>query len=220
MSETNERVLLLVGSPKGLERSQSARLGRLVVEGLIERGWTSESIHLHAAVESEEGQRELLEAIGCADVVLFAAPLYLDTLPAPAIRALELVAAQRRPGDVGRPPRFVSIIQCGSIEPRQNDTCQRILQRFVDRVGFEWIGGISLGGGGRIAKHARRAFDLLIEAVDLELLVPDEVERLTRKASMASRLYVIVGNAMWRRWADRNGVKDGLRARPYDRRAS
>jgi hypothetical protein len=220
VSEANERVLLLVGSPKGLERSNSARLGRLVVDGLVECGWASESIHLHAAVESEEGQRELLEAIDRADVVLFAAPLYVDSLPAPAIRALEWIAAHRRPGGVKRPPRFVSIIQCGFAEPRQNDTCQRILRWFVDRVGFEWIGGVSLGGGGRIAKRARRAFDLLIEAVDLDILVPDEVERLTRKPLMASRLYVSSGNVMWRRWADKNGVKDRLRARPYERQTS
>lgn len=217
MSDANERILLLVGSPKGLEKSNSARLGRLVVDGLVECGWASESIHLHAAVESEEGQRELLEAIDRADVVLFAAPLYVDSLPAPAIRALERIAAHRRPAGAKRPPRFVSIIQCGFVEPSQNDTCQRILRRFVDRVGFEWIGGVSLGGGGRIARRARSAIDLLIEAVDLEILIPDEVERLTRKASVASRLYVIAGNAAWRGWASKNGVKDRLRARPYTR---
>ena len=216
----SERVLLLVGSPKGLERSASARLGRLVVDGLEERGWTSESMHLRAAVKSEESQRELFEAIDRSGVVLFAAPLYVDSLPAPAIRALELIAAHRRSGDAKRVPRFVSIINCGFIEPRQNDTCQGILQRFADRAGFEWVTGVSLGGAGQISKRVRLALDILTEALDLEILVPYEVERLTRKPLMPSWLYVIGGNVMWKRSADKNGVKDRLREQPYRRPVS
>ena len=217
MSNVSERVLLLVGSPKGLEKSNSARLGRLVVDGLEERGWTYESIHLHVAVKSEEGQRDLFEAIDRADVVLFAAPLYVDSLPAPAIRALELIAAHRRSGDAKHVPRFVSIINCGFVEPSQNDTCQAILQRFADRTGFDWVTGVSLGGGGQIPKRVRLALGMLTEALDLEILVPEEVERLTRKPSMPGRLYVVAGNFMWKRLADKSGVKDQLRAQPYKR---
>ena len=220
MNGVSERILLLAGSPKGLEKSSSARLGRLVVEGLEEREWSSESIHLHAAVESEEGRRNLFEAIDRADVVLLAAPLYVDSLPAPAIRALELIAGHRRQAGEKRVPRFVSIITCAFVEPSQNDTCQRILHRFVDRAGLEWLTSVSLGGGGRITKRVREAFDILTEAVDLQILVPGEVERLTRKPLMPSWLYVVVGNVMWKRLADRNGVKDRLRARPYERPGS
>ena len=220
MSDASEHVLLLVGSPKGLEKSNSARLGRLVVDGLEERGWTRESIHLHAAVKSEEGQRDLFEAIDRANVVLFTAPLYVDSLPAPAIRALELIAAHRRSGDAKRVPRFVSIINCGFVEPSQNDTCQRILQRFADRTGFDWVAGVSLGGGGQIPKRVRLALGMLTEALDLKILVPGEVERLTRKPSMPGWLYVIGGNFMWKRLADKNGVKDQLRAQPYKRPGS
>jgi hypothetical protein len=220
MSKAGERVLLLVGSPKGLEESSSARLGRLVVDGLEERGWTSESIHLHAAVKSEEGRQELFEAIDRANVVVFATPLYVDSLPAPAIRTLELIAAHRSASDVKRVPRFVSIVHCGFVEPSQNDTCQRILLRFADRAGFERVAGVSLGGGGRIPKRVRSAFDILVEALDLEILVPGEVERLTRKPLMAGWLYVIGGNMGWKRLADKSGVKDQLRAQPYKRARS
>jgi len=216
VSDGGGRVLLLVGSPKGLEESDSARIGRTLVDRLEGRGWTSEAVHLHAAVRTEEGRRELLDAIDRASVVLFAAPLYVDSLPAPAIRALEAIAAHRRTGSVSRVPRFVTLIRCGFVEPSQNDTCQRILQRFAERAGFEWLTGVSLGGGGRIPKRVRDALDILAEALDLEILVPDEVERLTRKPLMPSWLYVVVGNFMWRRWAARNGVKDRLRDRPYD----
>jgi len=220
VSDGSERVLLLVGSPKGPEKGSSARLGRWIVDGLEERGWTSEAIHLHAAVRTGEGRQGLLESIDRANLVLFAAPLYVDSLPAPAIRAMEQIAEHRRAGDTRRVPRFVSILNCGFVEPSQNETCQRILQWFADRARFEWVTGVSLGGGGRIPRRVRRAFDLLVEALDLEILVPDEVQRLTRKPLMPGWLYVLGGNVMWKRWADKNGVKDRLRAQPYRRSGS
>lgn len=220
MSEGGPRVVLLVGSPKGLEKSASARLGGAVVSGLEERGWTSESIHLNAAVASDLGRRELVETVDRADVVLFASPLYVDSLPAPAIRALELIAANRRVGRTDRVPRFVPMINCGFVEASQNDTCLRILQRFADGAAFEWLAGISLGGGGALTQRVRKAFDLLVEAIDLELLAPVEVDRLTRKPIMPKWLYVLGGNAMWRREAAKNGVRDRLRDRPYQRSAA
>ena len=217
MSDGGGRVLLLVGSPKGLEKSNSARFGRMVVDRLERRGWASEAVHLHAAVRTEAGRQALLDAVDTASVVLFAAPLYIDSLPAPAIRALETIAAHRRAGSVSRVPRFVTLINCGFVEPSQNDTCQWILRRFAERTGFEWLAGVSLGGGGRVPKRVREAFDILAESIDLEILVPDEVERLTRKPIMPSWLYVVVGNSMWRRWAARSGVEERLGDRPYER---
>jgi len=219
VSEAGERVLLLVGSPKGLGRSNSSRLGGLVLERLERRGWTSESIHLHAAVRSEESRAELMGAIDRASVVVFASPLYVDTLPAPAIRALELIAEHRRSDDSARIPRFVSIVNCGFVEPSQNDTCQQLLARFAQSARFEWASGVSTGGGGTITKRIREAFDILVEALDIEILVPDEVERLTRRPLLPRWLYIVVGNAMWRRMAAKNGAKERLRDRPYERSA-
>ena len=216
MSNGGARALLLIGSPKGVEKSSSACVGRLLVDRLESRGWAGEAIHLHAAVRTEESRKEMLDAIDRASVVLLASPLYVDSLPAPAIRAIELIAAHRHPGNVSRIPRFVSLINCGFLEPSQNDTCQQILRRFAENAGFEWLTGISLGAAGRVSKRVREAFDILAEALDLEILVPSEVERLTRKPLMPGWLYVVVGNFMWRRWADRNGVKDRLRARPHE----
>ena len=215
MRKTSERVLFLLGSPKDPDRSNAARLGGLVVDGLEDCGWESEFVHLHRAVSSEEGTAALLRAVGRSDVMLFSAPLSVDSLPAPAIRALELIAARPRPADGRRPPRFVSIVHCGFLEPSQNDTCQRILSRFADQAGLEWVAGVSLGAGGRITKRIRQAFELLVDAIDLELLVPDTVDRLTRKPVMPRWLYIWGGNAMWKRWAERNGVKERLKERPY-----
>ena len=72
-----KRVTLLVGSPKGLERSGSAILGRVVTDGLVNLGWECHAIHLHAAVASEEAMSQLLTAIDQSDLVVLSLPLYV-----------------------------------------------------------------------------------------------------------------------------------------------
>ena len=219
MSEANERALLLVGSPKGLEKSNSARLGRLLVGELEKRGWTSEAIHLHESVRSDAGLQAMLEAIDRASVVVLASPLYVDSLPAPTIHAMERIAAHRAAAaDAMRwRPRLVTLINCGFLEAHQNDTCQAILRRFAEQGRLDWAGGVSIGAGGAATKRTRRAFELLAESIHLELLIPDEVESMTRKRVMPPWLYVLGGNVMWRRWAANNGVKEKLKDRPYAR---
>lgn len=218
MTEAGERVLLLVGSPKGLEKSNSARLGRLLLGELEKRGWKSEAIQLHESVRSEIGLPALFEAIDRAAVVVLASPLYVDSLPAPTIRAMERIAAHRvAAADAMRLPRLVTLINCGFLEARQNDTCQAILRRFAERARFEWAGGVSIGAAGPATKRTRRALDLLAESIDLELLIPNEVESMTRKPIMPPWLYVLGGNIMWKRWAAKNGAKERLRDRPYAR---
>jgi NAD(P)H-dependent FMN reductase len=217
VSDTDRRVLLLIGSPRGLQESNSARFGRPVLDGLAKRGWASDAIHLHEAVRSEPGRQGLLEAVDRASVVVFASPLYVDSLPAPAIHALELIAAHRAESSELRMPRFVSLINCGFVEPSQNDTCQAILRLFAQRARLEHVGGLSIGAGGAITKRVRQAIELLVESLDLELLIPNEVGTMIRKPIMPGWLYVLVGNAMWRRLAAKNGAKDRLRDRPYAR---
>jgi len=215
VSEAGERVLLLVGSPKGLEKSSSARLGRFVVDRLRQYGWTSKAIHLHEAMRSEEGRDDLLGEVDRAAVILFAAPLYVDSLPAPAIRALESIAAHRATAANDRRPRFIPLLNCGFLEPSQNDMCQELLRRFAETARFDGGTGISLGGAGALTKRVRGALEQLVEAIHLELLVPDDALESTRKPLMPRWLYILGGNAMWRRTAAKNGVKERLRDRPY-----
>jgi len=220
MGESSGHLLLLVGSPKPVERSGSARIASQMCKGLEDREWTTETLHLHSAVRTERGIEELLAAVDRADVIALAAPLYVDSLPAPTLRALELIAAHRRAQDHERATRFVSILVCGFAEPIQNETCQCLLERFAERARLEFIGSISLGGGGFGKRRIAHAFELLVEAIDEEILLSNYVRDLTAKPSMPRWLYILGGNAMWRKVAKANGVADQLKAKPYQRAKS
>lgn len=69
----------------------------------------------------------------CSDLLLVF-PLYADGLPSPLmgfLQELEKDPPHNRP--------VISIlINCGFLEPEQNDTAIRILRRFARRTGIPW----------------------------------------------------------------------------------
>ena len=152
-----QKALLLVGSPKPGD-STSGSLGGYLLEELEKRGVATETIRATKAVRTEEATEGLLAAVASADLVVFSIPLYIDSLPAPAIRALELIAegragapppraARRRPPQARRPswpsaspgsPRSTTTrSRSRSVQPRPR---RRV------RVG----GGLILAAGGMV----------------------------------------------------------------------
>lgn len=47
---------------------------------------------------------------------------------------------------------MVGIVNSGFPEAFHNDTALAILRRFAAETGFQWAGGLALGGGGTIDK--------------------------------------------------------------------
>jgi len=141
-----KRALLLVGSAKR-PHSTSESLGRYLLGQLAGRGYETEALLIHRALKSDQGRGELLAAVERADLLLLAFPLYVDTLPALVIRALEAIAEHRRGGQGSGGGRLVAIANCGFPEASHNDTALAVCRRFAAEAGFEWAGGLALGGG-------------------------------------------------------------------------
>ncbi len=91
---SNKRVLLLIGSPKG-EKSTSASLGNYLISKLEEFGMISEKLFIHRLVNREEKLQELSQIIENVDLIILTFPLYVDSLPAPVIKAMESIKENR-----------------------------------------------------------------------------------------------------------------------------
>jgi len=207
---TQKRALILVGSPRGIDRSTSGRLGSHLLAALEERGFIVEKVHVHTAVRSAEGIEDALAAIARADVVLLFAPLYVDSFAAPVIALLETIAG-RRAGRV----RLFALVQCGFPEGAQNETALALLEQFAAEAGWEWLGGLAFGGGVNRTPFPRQALDLVAEAISAGGPIPDQAFALVGRDPIPAWLYRIVGNWMWRREAKGFGASRRLRARPY-----
>jgi len=86
----------------------------------------------------------LLSEINSTDLLIIASPLYVDSLPAALIRAMELINLQRTSIPVTKNPMLLSLIDSGFPEVVHNNTALSILQRFAEESGFQWAGGLAL----------------------------------------------------------------------------
>lgn len=219
MTLPGEHITILIGSPKGIEKSTSAQLARVIASGLEAAQWTSEWFHAHHVLKSADAWDALLTSMARSEVILLAAPLYVDSLPAPVIETLyRLTQAKGALARDGLPPRMVSLLNCGFVESDQNLTAQSMVGLFCEAMGFQWLGGISVGAGGALTKRIRGALETASNALRDDILIPDSVDAITRKPIMKPWLYVAGGNVMWKRQAKANGLHPKqLSARPYER---
>lgn len=221
MSES-KRVLLLVGSVKGL-KSNSYAMGSYILSKLSGQGLESETVMLAPAMKNAEKQQELVAKVAAAQVVILVCPLYVDSLPAPVVQFMECVLAAQR--DL-RNTSFMAIVNCGFPESAQNQTALEICSHFAQQVGLTWLGGLPVGSGGAInskpmekipgyLKKIRLALDLVADAVVAGGGVPAEAVTLLEKPLMANWMYVLGGHLGWHLMALQNKVWRKLRAQPY-----
>jgi NAD(P)H-dependent FMN reductase len=225
--KTPRSALLLVGSPKpGASSSES--LGTYLLEELEKQGVRGEAIHVLKALRSDEATGQFLAAVAAADVVILSFPLYIDSLPAPVIRAFELIRAQRAgmPAEAGREQALVAIAQCGFPEAAHNTTALEICKHFAADAGFEWAGGLAMGAGGMVGgrplrevrgmmRSAVRALDLAAVALAAGRQVPDEAVTVMAKPAFPAFAYRLIANRGWRSDLKKQGATAPLDARPF-----
>jgi NAD(P)H-dependent FMN reductase len=226
---TAPKAVLLIGSPRG-DKSASRGLGLRLLAGLSARGASVETHSIYGAFFSPEKERALLAAAAAADVLVFAFPLYVDHLPAPVIKILDRIAAQRRESQAASKPRLTAIVQCGFPEARQNQPALDIMHRFADLSGFEWAGGLAMGMGGAagrplpenpagVLRNVIKSLDQAAAALAEGRAIPETTVTLMSRALMPKRLYFTIANLQWkmtaRKTARKTGAKIDLGARPY-----
>ncbi len=217
------RAVLLVGSPR-TKKSTSASLGDYLFEQLQTRGVEAQTFYLHTTVSSAERMQNLYSALDSADLVVLAFPLYVDSLPAPVLSALEKIAAHRALNPT--PARFAAIANCGFPEARHNDTALAICAEFARAAGFDWMGSLSLGGGEGLIHGAplkemdgraipiMKSLEIAAEALAVGKPIPQPARDMLAKTVIPNWLYRLFGGFGWKRQAKRYGVND-LLARPY-----
>ena len=190
----------------------------------------TKTIQIHTSIRSAERMKTLLEAVDAADLVLLAFPLYVDSLPAPTIEALERIAAHRTiETDPDQPHRqlFAAISNCGFPEPDHNATALAICANFAGKAGFHWAGSLALAAGegmihgmplneldGRVIP-LKKALDLAAEALAQGRAIPEAARKLLSKPFIPAWLYRWMGVYGWRQQAKPYGMQRSLKRQPY-----
>jgi hypothetical protein len=218
------KALLLVGSP-GNMRSNSSKVGQYLIDRLGDRGWSIDKECIHQVLGDEKRLNSVLDGMDSSDLVVLSFPLYVDSLPSPMIRFLEL-AHDHRNKMKGTSPRLMAVCQSGFPESHHNDYALKVCSIFAKDAGFRWAGGLSVGGGGAIGgrdllegagmlRNLRSALDLTADALNGGSDVPPAAKELTNKGIAPPWMYNWIVNRKWKQEARENGVDPG--ARPFDR---
>ncbi|MCL5884857.1 MAG: NAD(P)H-dependent oxidoreductase [Deltaproteobacteria bacterium] len=217
-------VLILTGSPKG-RKSASCMLGSKLAEGLREHGAAVSDGMVHGGLRSEEGTCRLLDSVDASDLVVFAFPVYVDSLPAPLTRLLERIAERRARGTCAGTPRLAVIVQCGFPESHQCDTAVDICRLFAERTGMRWSGALAMGMGGSVGEDFRKmpgggrnildALGMASKSLANGDDIPREATTLFAKPLMPRWMYTLVGNLGWRMQMRKNKARRPLAHRPY-----
>lgn len=220
-----KRAILLVGSPR-TKKSTSASLGGYLFEQLQARGIETQTIQIYTSLNSQERMKIMFEAIDNTDLVVLAFPLYVDSLPAPVISALEKLTKYRT--DNNSPViSFSAIANCGFPGARHNDTALAIAAEFARQNGLTWAGGLALGAGEGIvhglqlneldgrAIPIKGALDLAAEALANGYPIPQPAKDLLAKPIIPHWMYTIMGRYGWKQQAKAYGAHEIIKRQPY-----
>lgn len=207
-----DRVLVLIGSPRG-KHSNSLAIASYLANGIKARGVEVEQAIIPNLVISDEGRLELLRMVDTADLLILAFPLYCDCLPAPVIRALELIYGHRK--IVSKDQKLMTIINSGLPEPYQNQVAADICRQFAAETGIRWVGSACVGAGmilrGRPLEESDQITVKLREGLDQAAILLADGKPLTPLvASMLhyplipisiARAKFIPGDTLWNKLA-------------------
>jgi hypothetical protein len=221
-----KKIILLIGSPKPAN-STSESLGKYLIAQLPEV-YDSKTFYLWKAIRSNKEVMNLLDEVGSAELLVWSLPLYVDSLPYPVIKMMELMIDNgKKTGYQGK--KMLAVINSGFPEAHQSNYALEMCREFANMAGFEWIGGLARGGGmsvngipledcpRRMVGNIKEALKLTASAITKGNRVPDKAISLMAEPPMpqvVQRIPVITwfGNWMWKNMA-KKGVN--LRDQPY-----
>ncbi|MFN2340060.1 MAG: NAD(P)H-dependent oxidoreductase [Halanaerobium sp.] len=226
-----KKAVLLIGSPKA-KNSSSESLGGYLLERIGEYDILTEILHLYSETRTEAKRIQFLEKVENADIIILAAPLYVDTLPAKVIKALTLIANNKKKLKLNKPEAlkeqlFVAIVNCGFPEAEQNKIALKVYEQFALEAGIKYLGGIAVGMGvvvngkplkemGGIVKNLVEGLDQAAEEIVNKKQLSDSVIEKTSKPMIPKKwLYILVGHFCWRFQAFKNGVYTKIKDKPY-----
>lgn len=196
------QALLLLGSPR--KGSVSESLGGYLLEQLAGLGLGVDTLSLTGLLEAQEGRARLVSAVAAADVVIVAAPVYVDAPPAAVLRAMEFLGSEPLAPRPGRPRLCAAIVNCGFPEASHTALSLDIYRIFAQAAGLTWAGGLGVGGGeafhgkplaatGYLGCAVRRALDMAAQSLAAGQAIPDQACELAAKSLTPKGLYLLFG---------------------------
>jgi multimeric flavodoxin WrbA len=220
-----KKALLLVGSPrKG--QSTSGYIGQYLIENLKKQNYEDKTIYINDIFKNETSSKEFVDSINESDVIILTYPLYVDSLPASCIRALEYLTEEREKEDCNRKQKFLAVGNCGFYEKKQIENSLNVCRFFAEKNMITWLGGVGVGGGpqlqgrsltesGGMTKRLRQALDMISDSIIKEADIPLEKLKDMTNPPEPEFVYFMIANLGFKYQAKRNGVLKNINDKSY-----
>ncbi len=203
------KALLLVGSPR--LRGRSAFLGSALARHL--KAQDVEVLSLNLVEQHKDSWQQVAAALADAELIILSAPIYVDTLPAPATAFLEKFA------DRFAGKNLAALLNCGYPERYHNDAALAVCQQFARQSGCMWLGGLTVGMGGislgkGVSRSLNKGMEMAAQAMAQGQPIPVKAADYAARPAVPHGAYAYVLNRNFRRINKKHG-KAPLDARPY-----
>lgn len=217
-------VCFINGSPK-----IGDSMSHFIIENMEKMIGDAESIEIKCTdVLKEKDNQETFSKVIKADDVVFAFPLYIDSIPSSMLEVLyklnDYIDEMKTKGN--KMPRCYAVVNEGFYGGTQNVNAIDNIMHFCKSAGFNFRFGVGIGAGEYLRstkkiplnnKSRAKVYYAIKEITDD--IINDGVsihKNIFADPEMTKRLFVMAGDMTWIKWAKKNGVGiSNLRARPF-----
>lgn len=187
------KTMIINASPRA-PRSNSKRYAQL-----FER-WSKQETATFAL--TKRNHVDLCRAMEGFDNVLLAFPLYADGIPSTLLAFLKALEANPPKNK----PAVSVLINCGFIEPEQNDVAVEMVRLFCEQNGFRFGSALKIGSGEAILDTpfkilVSRAVRKLARAIDRS-----ESREISTRMPLPKRIFIAASTRYWEGLGRKNGV--------------
>lgn len=187
------KVMILNGSPRA-PRSNSKEYARMFSEACQ---WETEYFNV-----TKTNHLALCQAMEGFSDLLLVFPLYADSLPVTLLnflKTLEAHAPQQKP--------VVSVlINCGFLEPEQNDTAVEMIRLYCKKTGFPFGSVLKIGSGEAILKTLFRGLAERKARKLARSICSGKYQTLKTTMPIPKQWFVKASTQYWTEYGKRNGV--------------
>lgn len=222
-----DNILVLVGSPKA-EKSTSRALGVYLSKKITDSENQIKFGYIYRLVLRSERYGKLISMINEANVIILTFPLYVDHLPSPVIKSFEIISEYKENLREVNKKQFIAMSNSGFPGGDQINIAINICRIFANKIGFEWMGGLKVGGGpfvhgsdienaGKRIDHIKKGLGLAAERITQGEKIPKEVNDILANIPVSKDMYKRMGNFGWRIQALKFRNIFNLKRKPYSK---
>ncbi|MDT9330691.1 hypothetical protein [Clostridium perfringens] len=187
------RVIIINGSPRA-PRSNSKEYGEIFSS--YYKG-QADTFNI-----TKNNHKEICSKIGEYTDILLVFPLYADGLPVTMLNFLK-VLEENPPKNK---PKVNVIVNCGFIEPEQNNVCIDMVKLFCKQNTYEFNSVLSIGGGEAILGTPFKIFVKWKIKKLAKSIYNNTVENLSVTMPISKKMYLKASTNYWINYGKRNGI--------------